>query len=77
MSNPEKLTKLMREVWELAEAHEAAEDFRAAYLLTVAGNLIEGTFTTDPLEKTVKHAVDNADEIYHQDVLKDVNRWTA
>lgn len=52
-------TSIMNALWTLAEESQKEGNSRDAYLLTLAGNLVEGTFsTTDPLVKTVRNAIE-------------------
>ena len=54
---------LMVKLW--AEAVKAARkgDVREAYLLTVAGNLVEGITSIEPKDRVIVAAIRNADEI--------------
>lgn len=61
---------LMQKIWRQAEEAERRGQVGKAYLLTLAGNLVEGTFTLDTPEalsgvpRAVQSATENADEIY-------------
>jgi hypothetical protein len=63
-SNPKDLTELMRLVWESAEKAEDDGNVRDAYLLTVAGNIIEGTYTTESKSTIIERSIANAEEIF-------------
>ena len=52
--------ELMQEAWKLAEKAKEAGDDRAAYLLTLAGNLVEATFSIDDVNTALGHAKENA-----------------
>ncbi len=56
-------TELMQMLWRGAEEAEQKGDIRIAYLMTFAGNLVETTFTTNPINEAVEHAEANAHEI--------------
>jgi hypothetical protein len=62
-------TELMQLLWNGAEEAQRNGDARTAYLLTFAGNLVEATFTTNPINEAVEHAENNADNIVFQDSL--------
>jgi len=49
-------TDLMRALWEKSER---SLDERERRLLEIAGNLVEATFTTDPLDDAILKAIVN------------------
>jgi hypothetical protein len=51
-------------VWESAEKAEDDGNVRDAYLLTVAGNIIEGTYTIESKSTIVERSIANAEEIF-------------
>lgn len=54
--------ELMQKLWVLAEKAQVVDDYRQAYLLTLAGNLVEETYTTGDVFQAVVNATDNAHE---------------
>jgi len=53
----------MRKLWQGATEAARVGDFRNAYLFTVAGNIVEGTFSVELPDRVIKAAVENANEI--------------
>ena len=60
---------LMQQLWTLAEQAQARGNSRDCYLLTLAGNLVESTFSSNPIDEALKNAEANADNIANQDSL--------
>ena len=63
----ERESGIMLELWQLAEQARAKGDARRCYLLTLAGNLIEATATSNPPGEALRNAEANANNIVYQD----------
>jgi hypothetical protein len=59
--------KIMQSLWKLSEI---VEDEREAKLLELAGNLVEGTFSTNPLTETINTALQDVfgESCLHEDL---------
>jgi hypothetical protein len=54
-----KRTELMNTAWKIAED---AKDKRIAYLMTIVGNIIEGSFTIESADNVISRAISDAAE---------------
>jgi len=54
MTTKEKRTELMNSAWKIAED---AKDKRIAYLMTIVGNIIEGSFTIESADTVISRAI--------------------
>lgn len=59
----DKTSELMQKLWKLAEDAEQSGNNREAWLLTVAGNIVEHTFcTNDDIHDVLNSVMNNADD---------------